>query len=258
MTSTVDRSAPDEAPERSPRWWERWWHRLQRRLPHGRMRWVALAALGLLAVLAVTVAVYAWWLGGGLLSVYNTAQDKADIAQKQLTKFQKSVEAGDREGAARHLRIAERAVDEAEDAAKKPQVRVAKWLPYTRGTVADLDHLLNAASVVIDSAGDVFTVYTQFAGEDSKLFDNGKIDTQALLDGREAFRNVRESLATAKDELRRGQGHRSAWRRRAGAPQDRSQADPHAAGQDQALRAGGRGDARRPRRRGHLAATWSR
>ena len=58
------------------------------------MRWVALAALGLLAILAVTAAVYAWWLGGGLLSVYNTAQDKADVAQKQLTQFQKASRPG--------------------------------------------------------------------------------------------------------------------------------------------------------------------
>jgi hypothetical protein len=170
------------------------------------MRWVALLALGLLSVLVVTGAVYAWWLGGGLLSVYNTAQDKADIAQRQLNRFQKSVAAGDREGAARHLRIAERAVDEAEDAARAPQVRVAKWLPYTRGTVADLDHLLGAASVVIDSADDVLTIYNQFAGGDSQLFVDGQIDTQALADGREAFRNVRESLATARSELRAVKG----------------------------------------------------
>ena len=170
------------------------------------MRWVVLTALGLLVVIVLTAAVYAWWLGGGLLSVYNTAQDKADVAQKQLTKFQKSVEAGDREGAARHLRIAERAVDEAEDAARAPQVRVAKWLPYTRGTVADLDHLLKAASVVIASADDVLTIYNEFSGGDSKLFSNSRIDTAALIEARDAFRHVRESLATARSELQAVKG----------------------------------------------------
>ena len=57
--------------------------------------------------------------------------------------------------------MAERAVERRRGAARAPQVRVAKWLPYTRGTVTDLDHLLGAASVVIDSADDALTLYTR-------------------------------------------------------------------------------------------------
>src|SRR5204862_504438 len=117
-----------------------------------RRRWVLGVALGLLASAVLLGAVYLWWLGGGLLRVYTTGQAKADIAQKQLKLMQKSITAGDDKGARRHLGIAERAVNDAETAARAPQVRVAKWLPYTRGTVSDLDHLLGAASVVIDAA----------------------------------------------------------------------------------------------------------
>jgi hypothetical protein len=165
------------------------------------MRWVVLAGLGLLAVVAVLGAVYAWWLGGGLLNVYTTAQNKADVAQKQLEKVQESVEAGDVVKAKKHLRVAQVAVDDAQAAARAPQVRVAKWLPFTRGTVSDLDHLLTAAEVVIDSADGGLDLYTQFKGGDSKLFQDGQIDLDSLEQGASVFADMREALSRARSEL---------------------------------------------------------
>ena len=163
-------------------------------------------ALGLLAAAILLGAVYVWWLGGGLLRVYTTGQAKADIAQHQLKLMQKSITAGDEKGARRHLGIAERAVNDAEKAARAPQVRVAKWLPYTRGTVTDLDHLLGAASVVIDAADNALNLYTEFSGDTSKLFENGRVDVKALVRGRDALRKMEGALTEARSELRAVKG----------------------------------------------------
>jgi hypothetical protein len=198
LTSTAERESADPgvgAPGRRARWATHW------RGLSTRRRWVLGVALGLLASLVLLGAVYVWWLGGGLLRVYTTGQAKADIAQKQLKLMQKDITAGDEPGARRHLSIAERAVNDAEKAARAPQVRVAKWLPYTRGTVTDLDHLLGAASVVIDAADNALTLYTEFSGDTSKLFDNGKVDINALVRGRDALREMERALTEARSEL---------------------------------------------------------
>jgi hypothetical protein len=198
LTSTAERESADPgvgAHGRRARWATHW------RGLSTRRRWVLGVALGLLASLVLLGAVYVWWLGGGLLRVYTTGQAKADVAQKQLKLMQKSITAGDEKGARRHLGIAERAVNDAEKAARAPQVRVAKWLPYTWGTVTDLDHLLGAASVVIDAADNALTLYTEFSGDTSKLFDNGKIDVNALVRGRDALRKMEGALTEARSEL---------------------------------------------------------
>jgi hypothetical protein len=158
-------------------------------------------ALGLLATAVLLGTVYVWWLGGGLVKVYTTGQAKADVAQKQLKLMQKSIKAGDEPGARRHLSIAEQAVNDAEKAARAPQVRVAKWLPYTRGTVSDLDHLLGAASVLINAADNALTVYTEFSGDTSKLFHDGKVNVDALVRGRDAMHQMQAALTKAKSEL---------------------------------------------------------
>ena len=100
-------------------------------------------------------------------------------------------------------------MNDAEKAARAPQVRVAKWLPYTRGTVTDLDHLLGAASVVIDAADDALTLYTEFSGDTSKLFENGKVDVNALVRGRDALREMEGALTEAEVRAARGQRGRA-------------------------------------------------
>ncbi len=204
MTSTATR--PSTEPGEGRRAGSGPWSRFLGRLPHGPKRWVALAALGLLATLLVTGGVYAWWLGGGLLNVASTVQDKSDVAQKQLKLFRRTLQDGDPDAAGRHLARAERAVNEAEDATHAPQVRIAKLLPYTRGTVADLDHLLTAASVLIDSADDALTLYEDFSGDQSRLFADGKVDLDALVRGRDALRGVRDALRRAGSELEKVDG----------------------------------------------------
>lgn len=171
------------------------------RLPSGRRRWVAIAALGLLSVVLVAGGVYTWWLGGGLLQVASTVQDESDVVQKEMKGFRKALTNGDQDKAARHLRRAERAVGKAEDAALAPQVRIAKVLPYTRGTVADLDHLLTAASVLIDSADDALTLYADFSGDRSELFADGAFDLDALVRARDALRTMVDALEEGESEL---------------------------------------------------------
>ena len=170
------------------------------------MRYVVAAAVVVLGLATVTGLVYAWWLGGGLVRVYTTGQEKADIAQKQLRLVEKSVKAGDIPAAKRHLLRAERAVDAAQEAAKAPQVRVAKWLPFTRGTVSDMDHLLTAADVIIDSSKDGLVLYGQLSGENSQVFADGQVDLGALRQGLQAFVDVRDALVKAQDELEAVEG----------------------------------------------------
>jgi hypothetical protein len=171
-----------------------------------RRRWIVGVAVGVLSVALVTGGVYAWWLGGGLLSVSTTVQDKADIAQKRLQKFRTTLKDGDQAKAQAHLRAAERALDEARDATRAPQVRIAKLLPYTRSTVSDLDHLLAAATVMIDSADDALTLYSDFSGADSGLFQDGRFDLEALTRGRDALLTMTAALDRAESELEQVDG----------------------------------------------------
>jgi hypothetical protein len=67
--------------------------------------------------------------------------------------------------------------------------------------VTDLDHLLGAASVVIDAADNALNLYTEFSGDTSKLFENGKVDVDALVRGRDALRKMEGALTEARSEL---------------------------------------------------------
>ena len=163
-------------------------------------------ALALLSIGLLTGGVYTWWLGGGLLQVSNTVQDRADITQKQLKKFQRSLTSGDQAGARAHLRKAQTALAEAEAATRKPQVRLAKWLPYTRSTVTDLDHLLTAATVLVDSADDALVLYGSFSGNSSSLFQNGRVDLQALAPVRQSLLDMVAALDKAESELEQVNG----------------------------------------------------
>jgi hypothetical protein len=176
------------------------------KVPLRRRRWFLGSILGVVAVVVVTAGVYIWWLGGGLVHVSNAVQSRAEVAQKQLEAFQKSVKAGDEAGAERHLDKAKVAIAEAKDSARTPQVRVAKFLPYTRNTVADLDHLLTAADVMVDSANDGLTLYTQFSGDSSKLVTGGRFNLDALVKAREAILKLERSMDTAQSQLKQVTG----------------------------------------------------
>jgi hypothetical protein len=203
VTSTAARESADPGvagPGRRDRWQARW---------HGfspRRRWVVGVAGGLLALAVVTGGVYVWWLGGGLISVSSTVQDRADIAQRQLKKFEKSLTAGDRVAARRHLRKAEQALSEARGATDKPQVRIAKWLPYTRNTVTDLDHLLSAATVLVGSANDAMGLYASVSGDGSTLFKDGQVDLDELASARDALLGMSAALDKAESELEQVDG----------------------------------------------------
>jgi hypothetical protein len=162
---------------------------------------------GLLAVAVVTGGVYIWWLGGGLISVSTTVQDRAEVAQKELQKFRRTLTHGDQAAARVHLHKAQDALAEAESATRKPQVRIAKWLPYTRNTVTDLDHLLTAANVMVDSAGGALTLYDSFAGDGSKVFQNGQFDLKAVARTRSALLDMAASLDKAESELEQVDGN---------------------------------------------------
>jgi hypothetical protein len=169
--------------------------------------WVWGTLLGLVALVVVAGGVYIWWLGGGLLHVSDTVQGRAKVAQKQLRAFEVSVKAGDEKAAGRHLTRAKVAVRQAEDSVDAPQVRIAKFLPYTRSTVADLDHLLTAANVMIDSADSALTVYSNFSGDSSKVFQNGRFNIDALVSARAAVVKLVSALDTAESNLKKVHGN---------------------------------------------------
>jgi hypothetical protein len=203
LTSTAERESADHEVARTgrrARWLARW------RLMSHRRRWVVGVAMGLLAVVVITGGVYVWWLGGGLIGVSTTVQDRADVAQKELQKFRNTLTTGDRTAAQVHLHKAQHALSVAESATKKPQVRIAKWLPYTRNTVTDLDHLLTAANVMVGSAGGALTLYDSFAGDSSKVFQNGQFDLEAVSHSRSALLDMAASLDKAESELEKVDG----------------------------------------------------
>lgn len=155
----------------------------------------------LLAAL-VAASIWVWWLASGLLDASRVVQEKAAVAQGELQLFRDTLKAGDEEAAAAHLDAGDQALGEAEEAAQARQVRIAANLPYVGTTVADLDHLLAAAGIMVDSGRDALVVYQKFSGDDSELFDEGKFSIPAIREAQQSVAAIRAAMARAEAELR--------------------------------------------------------
>ena len=192
MTDTI-RPAPPRVARRTPR----------------RRRWPVVVAV--LSVLVVVAAVLAW-VGIGTLKAARVVQDQAGVAQTELAQFRTGLQAGDSAGAKTHLDAGERALERAQVAADRRQVRVANFLPYVGRTVRDLDHLLAAARTLSGAGGDALAVYTQFSGADSKLFSNNTFSIPAIRSASASVASLSGALTSAEDELQQvtGTGPRGA------------------------------------------------
>jgi hypothetical protein len=158
-------------------------------------------AIGLLAA-----GVYAWWLIGGLIETSRVVQERAAVAQGELQAFRDTLKAGDEKAAEAHLDAGQAALEEAKTAAQADQVRVAADLPYVGNTVADLDHLLVAADIMVGSGRDALVVYKKFSGDDSELFSEGKFSVPAIRDAQDSVAAITESMDLAEAELKQVTG----------------------------------------------------
>ena len=174
----------------------------RRAKPPARRPTIAYVVGGLLVLLGATLL----WMVGGLLLAANTLQDKAAVAQTELGLFRDSLKAGDDKAAKDHLRAGEDALGDAVGAAQSGQVRLAKNMPFVGPTIADLDHLLAAATIMTDSARDAMDVYENFSGDDSKLFKDAKFSIPAIRQAQRSVEDIEGSLAGAEAELAQVKG----------------------------------------------------
>ncbi len=175
--------------------------------PSHRGRTVGMVALGLLLV-----AAFFAWVGLGTLSAAKVVQERASAAQSELALFHTTLQTGDSVGAKAHLQAGARALTQAQDAANRPQVRIAKYLPYVGRTVRDLDHLLAAAKVLSGAGSNALELYTQFSGANSKLFSHDTFSIPAIRRASAAVGSLSAALDTARRDLNQvtGTGPRGA------------------------------------------------
>jgi len=157
--------------------------------------------LWLLAAAVLAAGAFAFWLATGLLDASRVVQARAGEAQASLQQFRDTLKAGDREQAEGHLAAGKEALAAAELAAQQRQVRVASALPYVGSTVSDLDHLLAAAQIMTTSATDALDVYSDFAGEDSKLFRNATFSLPAIRSAQVSVAEIATAMDRAEAEL---------------------------------------------------------
>lgn len=157
-------------------------------------------ALAVGAVLVVVAAVLIW-AGLGTLKAVPVVQERASVAASELAQFRGLMQAGDSAKAKQHLDAGAAAIAAAQAAADRPQVRIARYVPYVGRTVSDLDHLLAAASTLSGAAGDALTIYEQFSGADSKLFKNNTFDIAAIRSASKAATALAGALDSATRDL---------------------------------------------------------
>ena len=165
----------------------------RRARPRRRISFVR-GGVGILVALVIVAVVWLLWLVTGLVDSSRTVQAKAAVAQNELELFRDSLQAGDETAAKAHLRAGRAALADANKAAGSGQVRTAKGLPFVGPTVDDLDHLLAAAGILTNSAGDALSVYENFSGDDSELFHNGKFSIPAIRQAQVSVDAIRASL----------------------------------------------------------------
>lgn len=161
----------------------------------GRTRW------WLAALLLVLAGAFMVWLATGLLDASRIVQARASEAQTSLQLFRDTLKVGDREQAERHLAAGKVALDAADVAAQRRQVRIASGLPYLGSTVEDLDHLLVAARIMTTSATDALVVYRDFAGKDSTLFQNSAFSLPAIHRAQTSVADIATAMDRAEAEL---------------------------------------------------------
>lgn len=153
--------------------------RITRRLrPRRPSRWFV--AWTVVALLLAGVAGFVAWLGIGLLGASRDIKASADAGQAQLTQFKNAATSGDRALAESYLAAADANLAHARKRSRDPQIRVAARLPILSTPVADLRHLLSAATTIAAAGHTGLDVYGQLSGGSSTIYNNGRFDIPAL------------------------------------------------------------------------------
>src|SRR6266542_2759850 len=159
----------------------------------------------LLLLLTVALAVAAGWLALSLLGAARDARDAAGDARSQLGRAATALRAGDDATARQAVKAARGDLDLAEAAAGRAPVRIAGHLPLLAEPVSDLDHLLAAGRILVDTADRVVGVEGRVRGD--ALFHGGRIDlTLAAATTRDAKQLLGgvERARTELDQVRAG------------------------------------------------------
>jgi hypothetical protein len=132
-----------------------------------RVVWLALLTLAVVAVLGA-------WVAFSLLGAAREVRHEAGAARSQLGRAVKALRGGDEATARRAVTAARADLARARVAADRTPVRIAGRLPLLSEPVADLDHLLAAGGILVDTAGQAVTVEARVRGD--ALFRGGRID----------------------------------------------------------------------------------
>lgn len=140
--------------ERSSRW----------PLPR-RVKWLVAGFLALMFVLAIP---------------FLFVQYFANEARDELAAAEDALRAGDLAGAEDHVNAARRDVTIAKIATDGPSGLVWGLMPVVGGTVDDVGHLVSALDDATSIAETGVELYPDVAGDDAKLFRDGKVDLATL------------------------------------------------------------------------------
>jgi hypothetical protein len=163
--------------------------------PPGRRRRVLLVLLLALAVLAVAGG----WLALSLLDAAADARAAAGDARDQLGRAARALRAGDEAGARQAVAAARGDLALAQAAARRTPVRVAGHLPLLSEPVADLDHLLAAGHILVDTADRAVAVEGRVGG--GALFHDGRVDLRLAAATTRDARLLLGGIARARAEL---------------------------------------------------------
>ena len=137
---------------------------------------------GVLGVLVVLVVV-GLWMGLGAKRAASVIQTQASAAQTSIETAKTKLEAGDYAGAHAAAAQADAQVAEAAAAAGSAPGRALGQLPVAGQAVADLDHLIAAASGLSHATGQIVDVYGAATGKSAgsaAVFRGGKVNFTAL------------------------------------------------------------------------------
>lgn len=146
------------------------------------------------------LAFVAWFLGG----VLEAARDLGAYSQAVRTKLAQvdaALAAGDSAAASAAVDRARADLGTALRVADRPSVRLAAHVPLLSASVADLQHLLNAAAYVVQGAERAVALYGRFGTDHPKLLRDYRVDLSVLAQARSDTDALLADMASARAEL---------------------------------------------------------
>jgi hypothetical protein len=158
--------------------------------------------VGLLVVLVLAGA----WLGLGLLEARQDLLVGAEGVRAELARAEAALERGRPAEAAGAVDAARRSVEVAATVPERGELRVAAHLPVLSGGIADVRHLLAAASGLTGAAERAVAVARQLGPGESARLAGGRVDLDAVEDAAAQARAMVAELEGARGELERVRG----------------------------------------------------